>query len=562
MRPVMILPSLNTMDKPGVQAASTSDVRKLANRCWSTNPQTKTLSEPVQRSGQQGSRPTSIRSLPILPSQKTFNHHVTVPPRTPNQDRQSQRGLRDSHMEPFPAIQSQCRTASRQSSLSLPRSDVSRGSKRKRRKPLKRYREVFVWDHRTRTCSEPGMKIANGTLPSVGTENPLMLATDNQARTLYTPTGQARQKRKQRAQGLLGMLERPLKLDQLCKTPVPNTAWTSESTDDSPFPSKTIVLPPIGQYNEEPGGEEGLKGLSQKNMTEQMHKKSVKKMDKGIKSLKSRKKMGKEKLKLKDVEVQHQGTGNGSEHDSDGYTQEDLEDTSGSDSDHDGDDGNSDMGWTDDDYDDDDESGGFLIASRINSQMRKSACSTSQFSRASGFTMNSVEIKRSGDNSDEYDGENDEDDDENSNDGADDNEDSIDGSQVENNSTDQDDDDDDNEDDDEDEEMEDNNSKDDNSSDAAQEDDDLLSHMDIEDIDNDTIKDSDDEEDEDMFVRVSDYGDSEDEIEEENTTAAGDTATENFESEMEGDDNEGDDISDDDDDDDNDDDNNDNVDDK
>ena len=41
------------------------------------------------------------------------------------------------------------------------------------------------------------------------------------------------------------MLERPLKLDQLCKTPIPHMALTDSS--EMTFPSRTIVLPPIGQ---------------------------------------------------------------------------------------------------------------------------------------------------------------------------------------------------------------------------------------------------------------------------------------------------------------------------
>lgn len=189
MRSFTIIPSVNFKDKSAVQAASSSDVRKLANRCWNTNRNTKTLPQPIPGPGHDGSRPTSILSLPLLPSQQTFNPWAD-PPNTPHQDRHCHSGLRGSSKEPFPPIPSKCRTASRQSSFSLPRNDVGRGRNGKRRKPSKRYREVFVWEHKTRTCSDTGMNsITNESHISVETDYSLKSGADNQGRNVYTPKG-------------------------------------------------------------------------------------------------------------------------------------------------------------------------------------------------------------------------------------------------------------------------------------------------------------------------------------------------------------------------------------
>ena len=127
--------------------------------------------------------------FPSSHPKKTFNPRGD-PSNTLPQDRHCHSGLGGSSKEPFPPIPSQCRTASRQSSFSLPRSDVGRGRNGKRRKPSKRYREVFVWDHKTRTCSDSGMNsITNETHIFVETDYSLKSAADNQGRNVYTPKG-------------------------------------------------------------------------------------------------------------------------------------------------------------------------------------------------------------------------------------------------------------------------------------------------------------------------------------------------------------------------------------
>ena len=101
MRSINIIPAVNFKDKPGIQAASTSDVRKLANRCWNTNSKTKTLPEPIPGPRHDGSRPTSLCSLPLLPSQQTF-YPRGDPSNTLPQDRHCHSGLGGSSKEPFP----------------------------------------------------------------------------------------------------------------------------------------------------------------------------------------------------------------------------------------------------------------------------------------------------------------------------------------------------------------------------------------------------------------------------------------------------------------------------